>query len=196
MAKPGPIEIQPPVLLTTLGGAVGVLLFTALLYLAPLTGSEVIDYPRLIGGIFAPQPGAAFWLGYAIFFLLGWLVWPPLMAMTWTKLPGDNLRFTGALQKGLLWGAALWVVAGLLLPLLGVLTRTEGVANPGLFGVSAGIGAAVFFLVGNLAYGVVAAVVGAMARGISAIETLGVEGYRMTGGLVEDPRTGVPAEST
>jgi hypothetical protein len=195
MAKPGPIDIQPPVLLTTLGGAVGVLLFTALLYLAPLTGSEVIEYPRLIGGIFAPQAGAAFWLGYAIFFLLGWLVWPPLMAVTWTWLPGDNLRFTGALQKGLLWGAGLWVVAGLLLPLLGWLARAEGVSNPGFFGLRAGIGAALFFLVGNLAYGVVTAIVGAMAQGISAIETLGVEGYRMTGGLAEDRRTGVPAET-
>ncbi len=195
MAKPGPIVIQPPILLSTLGGVVGILLFTALLYLAPLAGSAVIDYPRLIGGIFTPQPETAFWLGYAIFFLIGWLLWPPIMAMYWSSLPGDDIRFTGALQKGLLWGAALWVVAGLLLPLLGLLTRAEGVANPGFFGIEAGIGAAAFFLVGHLAYGVVVAVIGTMARGISAIETLGVEGYRMTGGFAEDPRTGVPAET-
>jgi hypothetical protein len=196
MPKPGPIDIQPPVLLTTLGGAVGVLLFTAVLHLAPLTGSAMIDYPGLIGGVFVPQPGAAFWLGFGMIFLVGWLLLPLVIAMTWGKLPGDNLRFTGALQKGLLWGAGLWVAAGLLLPVLGVLTRPEGVANPGFFGVSAGAGAAVFFLVGHLAYGVVVAVIGAMARGISDIETLGVEGYRMTGGLAEDPRTGVPAETT
>lgn len=193
--KPGTLAIQPSILLASLGGAVGVILLTALLYLAPVAGSAVIDYPRLIGGIFAPQPEAAFWLGYAIFFVVGWLVWPPLMMVTWPKLPGDNYAFTGALQKGLLWGAALWVLAGLLLPLLGVLTRAEGLANPGLFGIGAGLGTAVLLLVGHLGYGVAVAVLAAMARGISPIETLGVEGYRMVGGLVEDPKTGVPAES-
>jgi hypothetical protein len=193
--KPGPLAVQPPILLATHGGAVGMILFTALLFLAPAAGAALIDYPRLIGGILTPQPEAAFWLGYGIFFALGWLVWPALISMSWPKLPGDDYGFTGALQKGLLWGTTLWLAAGLLLPLLGVLTRAEGVTNPGFFGLPAGLGAAGFLLVGHLAYGLCVALIAAMARGISPIESLGREGYRSVGGLVEDPKSGVPMET-
>jgi hypothetical protein len=192
--KPGTLEIQPPILVATLGGAVGVLLLLSLLHLAPAAGFELLDYPRLIGGIVSSNPDTALGLGAAVIFLFGWLLWPPLLAITWSALPGDPIHFTGAALKGLVGGFALWLVAGLLLPLFGALNRVEVVAEPGWFGLAAGAGSAAAFLLGHLGYGLAVALIGAMGRGISPIESLGVEGYRTMGGLVAHPRTGIPKQ--
>jgi hypothetical protein len=192
--KPGALQISPSPPLLTLGGAVGVLLLVSLLQVAPVVAPPLIDYPRLIGGVLTSDPGAALWLGFAIVFVTGWLVWPSALAAAWSMLPGDALDLRGALLKGAVAGAALWALAGLLLPLLGALGRVPGVESPGLFGTGAGAGAALALLLGHLAYGVAVAVIAAMGRGIAPFGSLGVEGYRMTGGLANDPRTGVPTQ--
>lgn len=178
MKRPAVLNVRPSIVLTTLGGAVATLLLSALLFLSPVFGFPFVDFPRLVGGIFTAHPEAAFWLGFALFFLVGWLVFAPLLGFFWPLLPGDDIRFTGALVKGLLWGLILWVASGFLVPLFGLLNRLDGLENPGFFALGEGILAAVGVLLGHLAYGVALALVAAMGRGIVPLDTLGWMGYR------------------
>lgn len=182
MLRPVALNPHPSALLATLGGAVGTVLLTALLFLSPALGVPFVDVPRLVGGVFTSDPAAAFWLGYAIFFLGGWLVFPVGLAMAWPLLPGGaEVTFPHALVKGLLLGAAFWTLSGLLLPLLGALSRLDGMANPGFFALGEGIPAAAVVLLGHLLYGVAVAVVAAMSRGMAPIDLLGWSEYERRG---------------
>lgn len=184
MLKPETLNPRPSIFLAILGGWVGMLLLSALLYLAPALGFPLIDIPRLIGGIFSTNADIALWLGFALFFLTGVLLFSPALAYFWMDLPGRNVGFLGAILKGLVWSLILWVVLGLLLPVIGFLNRLPGMENPGLFALNLGIMAALWLLLCHLAFGLALALVTAMAQGIEPIDTLGWMGHKH-GDLVE-----------
>ncbi len=181
MKRPVALINHPSLLLATLGGAVAVLLLSALLFLSPVFGFPFVDFPRVMGGIFTADPEGAFWLGFTIFFVGGWLVFPFLLVAAWSLLPGENEGFIGALVKGLLFGLGLWVFSGLVLPLAGWLNQLDGLENPGFFALGAGVLGALGVLLGHLAYGAALALIAAMGQGISPLHTLGWYEYRRSG---------------
>jgi hypothetical protein len=150
----------------------GTILMLALVYAAPALGVPLVDYPLLLGGVFSADPGVALGLGAAIFLALGVLVLGLVLALAWTSLPGDPVAFRGAALKGLLFGLALWVLSGLLLPALGAVSRLD-VDGPGLFALDTGPLAALWLLVLHLAYGLATALVAAMAQGVAPGDVLG-----------------------
>lgn len=161
--------------LTILGGLVATVLLAALLHLAPVLGLPFIDLPLVVGAVFAEDPDTALQIGYAAFLSAGVLVFPLLLSGLWPALPGDDITFRGALLKGLLAGMVLWVLSGAVLALYGVLGRLPSgeLQDPGLFGLGAGLLGPVVLLVEQLAYGLSLAVVAAMGRGISPVDTIG-----------------------
>lgn len=174
MARPTTLVPRPSLLIATLGGAVATLLLNALLFLAPVFGFPFVDVPRLVGGVFTGNVTAALWLGFWIFFGIGWLVFPFLFTVLWPRLPGrSEVTLASGLGKGLAFGGVLWVLGGLSLPVLGWLGRIEGVENPGLFALGEGVLAALGVLLGHLAYGAALGLVAAMGREISPVELLG-----------------------
>jgi hypothetical protein len=179
MKRPAALVKRPSVLMLTLGGAVATLLLSSFIFLAPVFGFPFIDFPRLVGGIFTEDPVAAAWLGFWLFFLTGWVVFPVPLSIAWTLLPGDHVGLSGALLKGVLWGLVLWALSGVLLPLFGWLNQLtdQGLENPGFFALEAGVLGALGILLGHLAYGVALALVASMGHGISPLELLGQVDY-------------------
>lgn len=175
MDRPAITTRHPSFPLLMLGGLVATLLLSALMHLVPLLGFSFIDYPRLLGGIFTGSPAAAFWLGHAIFFLVGVLLLMPFLTLAWTRLPGDNVEFRGALVKGALWGLILWIVSGLLLPVFSMFNQLthQGLKNPGLFALALGPLSVVELFLGHVLYGIALALVAAMGRGISPFDAVG-----------------------
>ena len=147
MIEPRSLAQRPSQVLAVLGGVVGTILTSALLQLGPRLAPGFPDVPRLIGGLFTTDPTAAFWLGFWLFFLGGVIVIPPLMAAVWSRLPGAGVGFGGAIVKGALLGAALWIVWGVLVPVLGALNALDGPGlDAGLFALRAGLVAAIVLL--------------------------------------------------
>lgn len=177
--RPTALNVGPSVLMLLLGGLVGTLLLSALLFAAPVFGFPFVDIPHLVGGIFTESPAGGFWLGFWLFFLTGWLVFAPALLLVWHLLPGEPIGFVGALIKGLLWGTLLWVLSGVLLPVFGWLNQIDGLENPGFFALGEGVLAALGVLLGHLAFGAAVALVAAMAQGIAPLDTLGWMGYRV-----------------
>lgn len=169
----------PSFVTVTLGGAVATILATALIYLAPAGGWPVVDLPLLVGGLFTSGEVAAFWIGYAIFFLGGWIGAPLALQQVWRRLPGDPVRFRGAVVKGLLFGAGLWVFSGLLVGLLSAVSPFTGAAfaDAGLYASGLGGRGILALLAGHLAYGLALAVVAAMGRSLSPIDAIGWSGH-------------------
>lgn len=159
---------RPSLILATLGGAAGAVLFGAVLRVAPAAGAAPVELTAAVGGLFT-SGAAALWWGAILLFLIGWLVLPLLMAAAWASLPGHRESVGGALLKGSLLGVGLWAVVGLLLPVLGV--------EAGLFAAAAGMGAAAALLLASLGYGIIAAAIAGMGRGIAPLHTLGWEGH-------------------
>lgn len=54
-----------------LGGFLGTLAFSALLFAAPLMGLPPMDLPTLLGTMFTTNMALAFWLGLLIHFFIG-----------------------------------------------------------------------------------------------------------------------------
>lgn len=179
MPEPTTLEQRPAHTITILGGLVATVLISALLYVAPAFGLPLIDLPLLVGGIFTGNAAVALWIGYVIFFVGGVFVATSLLATVWPDLPGTGLGFGVAAFKGLLWGLILWILSGLILPVLGLFNRLPPgeLSAPGVFALGLGISGALALLLGHLVYGVVVAVVAAMGQGISPIQVLGWEGY-------------------
>lgn len=178
MVQPTAMNPSPSVLLVTLAGAVATVLLSALLFLAPVLGIPFVDIPHLVGGVFSYNASAAFWLGFWLFFVGGWIISPILFSVFWPMLPGGReVTFTNGLIKGLVWGVILWIVSGLLLPLLGWISQLNGLANPGFFALGEGVLAALGLLLGHLAYGIALGLVSAMGHGISPLSVMGWYGY-------------------
>lgn len=158
-----------------LGGLTGTVLLTALLQLGPAIGLTLVDLPRLIGGVFARDPGTAFGIGYTVFMLTGIFVLPLAIGLLWPFVPGDRLTFRGALVKAGLFAGALVVVTGVLLPLLELLNDLPDsqLARPGFFGLSLGLAGPFQLVVGDLLYSVTVALVAAMGRGLGPADAIG-----------------------
>jgi hypothetical protein len=179
LLRPPTLNARPGLLLCMLGGLVGTLLLNALMFLAPTLGFPFIDIPHLMGGVVTRSPTAAFWLGFWINFLPGVVVFAPAFDLAWDFIPGPRVGLLAAPLKGIAWGTALWVLSGLMLPVVGALNRLDPgvVRNPGLFALREGVLGALGLLGGHLAYGVALALVAAMGQGIFPTDTLGWTGY-------------------
>ncbi len=161
--------------LALLGGLAGTVLLTATLRLAAARGLTVVDLPPLLGGLFSADPDTSFNAGHAVFVVSGVFVLPLVLALLWPLTPGDRFSFGGALIKGGLWGLALFVLAGILLPLLGLLAHTPGTGagEPGPFALSLGPSGPLQLLVGTQLYSLSSALVAGMARGLQPLDSIG-----------------------
>lgn len=204
MISPPVLNPRPGLILSVLGGWVAMLLLSALLFLAPVLGFPFIDIPHLIGGIFCDSPTVAFWLGFWINFVVGVFIFAPALSFLWPMLPGPGVGLRGAVLRGILWGVALWVLSGILLPAFAALNRlgADVVRSPGPFAISTGVRGVVALLGGHLAYGLALALVATMGEGILPLDTIGWPGYlkaetppghllRREEGLPEYPPVGV-----
>lgn len=104
-----------------LGGFVGTLVVTILLYLAPEVGLPKMDIAARMGSLFhgsnAPEPMSnAWWLGMVFHFVAGTIVFPVLYAyFLATRLFGNSWT------KGTTWGLILWVITeAVLMPIVGM----------------------------------------------------------------------------
>lgn len=174
MPEPKTLNATPSGGLCMLGAAFGAILASALIHLAPLLGLPLVDVPLLIGALFSADPDIAFFVGHLLH-LLGAVAAAPLAVFLWHALPGKPRSFGGAALKGLCFGGGLFVVAGLVVPLVESLAGEGAAGLPALgpFALSQGLGGAVVLLVASLAYGLVVALIGAAGRSLSMIDTLG-----------------------
>lgn len=132
---------------TLVAGVVAWLALNAFAYLAaPLFGLSFGEVGRFFGSLLLPGVSAAgqLWTGRALF-LLAALVWAFVYRWARPSLSGP------AWLRGFVFGSAIWVVSGLLLPLLGAVhplsgSFTAGAGGgtfPGLFGLGFDGGAGV-----------------------------------------------------
>ncbi len=158
-----------------LAGLTATVLLTALIRLLSTLGMTVIDMPALLGGLFSDEPRTVFAAGHAMFVIAGVLVLPLGLALLWPLTPGDRFTYRGALLKGALWGAILFALAGILLPVLGVLNKPPAVtfASPGPFALGVGWLGPFQLLVGTQLYALTSAVVAQMPRGLQPMDTVG-----------------------
>jgi hypothetical protein len=149
------------------------------MFLAPTFGFPFIDIPHLMGGVLTDSPRAAFWLGFWINFLPGVVIFAPALDLAWDFLPGPAVGLRGALIKGVLWGTTLWVLSGLMLPVVGWLNRLDPSVAPrvGPFALGTGVLGALGLLGGHLAYGVALALVASIGGGVFPGDTIGWPGF-------------------
>lgn len=176
MVRPSLTADKPAVPVATLGGAVGAILATSILFLLPAAGFPDPRLASLVGGLVSGREGTAVWIGFSILFVVAWLALPIVLTWIWRSLPGHPVRFRGAVLRGVLFGLLVWAVGGLLLPLLGVLTRVP-VEAPGFFALGTGGLGALAFLAACLAYGLVTAIVANLGGGFRPLDALGWEGH-------------------
>lgn len=151
---------RPSMILATLGGAAGVLFFAAALQLGAAFGAAAPGIGEATGGL---------WLGALLGFLVGWLVLPVVAVALWKTLPVDPESLPGALLRGALLGLGVWLLAGVLLGLLG--------APGGWFAADDGAAGVLALLVASLGYGVIMGTIAGMGRGMAPLHTLGWEGH-------------------
>ncbi len=161
--------------LALLGGLTGTVLVTALLRLAAALGVRVVDVPLLLGGLLSSNPSTVFDVGHAMFVVTGVFVLPLVLALLWPLTPGDRFTFRGALVKGALWGLVLFLFAGILLPLLGVVGKAanSGFSEPGPFALALGVSGPVQLLLGTEMYSLTSALVAGLARGLQPLDAVG-----------------------
>ncbi len=139
-----------------LGGFVGTIVLTMLMYIAaPMMGIPKMDIAAMLGSVLG-----GWTMGMVIHFVNGVVLFP----LIYVFVLYSKLRGTPAI-KGILWGATLWLVAGLVvMPMMGA----------GLFGTAnGGMMAAAASLIGHLVYG---ALLGAIAgRPAPRLETAPVQ---------------------
>ncbi len=126
-----------------------------LLYLLPqMMGMPPVDMGKLLGTMVAPQGGAgALWMGWIWHFANG-IVFTLIYAgvLLWQRQQSTWLT-------GLWFGVVLWIVAGIMMPIMldmHPLVRSGMMKNPGLFMVGMGMMGLMLSLVTHLVYGVIA----------------------------------------
>ncbi len=134
-------------------GVIATAVMTLLMMMAPKMGMPEMPIARMLGSMFFPieramVPGMIihFMMGGAVFGLAyAWLLEP--------RLPGPSA------VRGLIYGAILWIVAGLMMPVVGLmhpLIKAGQMPSPGLFMIGmGGMMAVMGSLMGHLLYGVV-----------------------------------------
>jgi uncharacterized membrane protein YagU involved in acid resistance len=128
-----------------LGGLVGTIVLTMLMYIAaPMMGIPKMDVAAMLGSMLG-----GWRMGMVIHFVNGVVLFPLIYAFVlFSKLRGTPIL------KGILWGVALWLVAGLMvMPMTGA--GLFGAANGGLLAAAAS-------LMGHIVYG---ALLGVIAGG-------------------------------
>jgi hypothetical protein len=126
-----------------LGGFVGTLAMTAMMYMvAPMMGLHM-DIAAMLGSVL----GGSWWAGMVMHFVNGTLIFPAIYAYALIGiLPGSPV------VKGTLWGITLWLLAQIVvMPMMG-----GGLFSAAMGGMIAAIGS----LVGHLLYG---SILGALA---------------------------------
>jgi hypothetical protein len=158
-----------------LAGFTATVILTALLRLAAAFGATVVDLPQLIGSVFSADPATVFAVGHTVFVVTGVFILPLAMALLWPLTPGNRFTFRGALVKAALFGLALFALAGVLLPLLGILSTLPdvGFAEPGPFALGLGPSGTAQLLLGTQLYTLSAALVSAMPRGLQPLDAIG-----------------------
>ena len=130
--------MRPNVTRLMLGGFIGTLAMTAMMYLvAPMMGVRM-DIAAMLGSML----GGSWAAGMAMHFINGTVLFPLVYGyLLVSRLPGPPLL------RGALWGVVLWLIAQMMvMPMMGA----------GLFSAAAGgMVAAVGSLVGHLLYGTI-----------------------------------------
>jgi uncharacterized membrane protein YagU involved in acid resistance len=139
------MEMKPNLGRAILGGIAGTIVLTMLMYIgAPMMGVPKMDIAAMLGSMLG-----GWTMGMVMHLVNGTILFPLIYAFVlFSKLRG------GPVTKGILWGATLWLVAGLVvMPMMGA----------GLFGTAnGGMMAAAASFMGHLIYG---ALLGAIAGG-------------------------------
>ncbi|MBI3967760.1 MAG: hypothetical protein HY329_19140 [Chloroflexi bacterium] len=134
-----------------LGGFVGTVLMTILLYVGPSVGFPPMDLATMLGTLFVRDTNTAFWLGLALHFTMGSVVLAWLYAALYRYLPGPPW------VRGTVWGIGLWLLSqAVVMPLLGSVHPqiTAGqMPAPGFFTLNLGVLAPIGSLIGHLVYG-------------------------------------------
>ena len=130
--------MRPNVTRLVLGGLVGTMAMTAMMYeVAPMMGLRM-DIAAMLGSML----GGSWTAGLAMHFVNGVLVFPLVFGyLLVSRLPGPPVL------RGALWGVILWLIAQtMVMPMMGA----------GLFSAAAGgMVAAVGSLVGHVLYGTI-----------------------------------------
>src|SRR5713101_4753554 len=139
----GGMEMKPNLGRAILGGLVGTIVLTMLMYIAaPMMGIPKMDIAAMLGSMLG-----GWTMGMVMHFVNGTILFPLIYAFVlFSKLRGSPIT------KGILWGATLWLVAGLVvMPMMGA----------GFLGAaSGGMMAAVASLIGHLVYGALLGAIG------------------------------------
>ena len=105
MSLPPTLNPRPSYLpLGPLAGLVATLLSASALYVLPVLRLPRADAPLLIGRLFAGDSDAALGVGYLIYFLVGTIIAPLPVLVSWSTLPGGPEAFRGALVRGVIGG--------------------------------------------------------------------------------------------
>lgn len=143
-----------------LGGFLGTVAFTVLVYMAPMMGLPPMDLPTLLGAMFTTNMSLAFAIGLVMHFLFG----SAILAMAYSFFVANALPGPSWL-KGVIYGVGVWLVAmAVLMPMVGIvhpLVASGMMKAPGFFLGSMGPMAAVGSLIAHLAYG---ALLGAVTK--------------------------------
>ena len=130
--------MRPNVTRLVLGGLVGTMAMTAMMYMvAPMMGVRM-DIAAMLGSML----GGSWAAGMAMHFINGTVLFPLVYGyLLVSRLPGPPLL------RGALWGVVLWLIAQtMVMPMMGA----------GLFSAAAGgMVAAVGSLVGHVLYGTI-----------------------------------------
>ena len=130
--------MRPNVTRLVLGGLVGTMAMTAMMYMvAPMMGVRM-DIAAMLGSML----GGSWAAGMAMHLINGTVLFPLVYGyLLVSRLPGPPLR------RGALWGVVLWLIAQtMVMPMMGA----------GLFSAAAGgMVAAVGSLVGHVLYGTI-----------------------------------------
>lgn len=129
--------MKPTVTRAALGGFVGTLVMTLMMYfVAPMLMGTKMDIAQMLGSML----GGSWILGMMMHFVNGSIIFPLVFVFVLYKwLPGT------ATMKGLAWGAILWLMAqAIVMPMMG-----GGFFSSEMGGMMAAVGS----LIGHLVYG-------------------------------------------
>lgn len=143
-----------------LGGFLGTVAFSVLMFAGPMMGMPPMDLPTMLGTMFTTNMSPAFWIGLVMHFFIGSVI----LALVYSFFVANALPGPSWL-RGVVYGVGVWVVAmAVVMPMIGAihpLVAAGMMPAPGFFVSSMGPMAAVGSLIGHLVYG---AILGAVAK--------------------------------
>ncbi len=137
-----------------LGGFLGTLAFSVLMFASPMMGLPPMDLPTILGTMFTTNMSLAFAVGLVMHFFVGSVV----LALVYAYFFRDALRGPSGL-RGATYAFGVWVVAmAVVFPMMDIvhpLVVSGMMKGPGFFASSMGPMVAVGVLIGHLVYGAV-----------------------------------------